>query len=58
MDNGQDIHFIITGGESLLGWQRFYVELFEHPKNARLKKRNIPKQIQHNHCTKIPRVFA
>ena len=44
MDNGQDIHFIITGGESLLGWQRFYVELFEHPKNARLKKRKYPKQ--------------
>lgn len=31
MDNGQDIHFILTGGEPLLGWQRFWVDLFEHP---------------------------
>ena len=31
MSNGQDVHFILTGGESLLGWQRFYVDLFEHP---------------------------
>jgi organic radical activating enzyme len=32
MDNGQDVHLIITGGEPLLGWQKFYQELFEHPK--------------------------
>ena len=38
MDNGQDIHPIMTGGESLLAWQRLYVELFEHPKNEGLKK--------------------
>ena len=37
MDNGQDIHFILTGGEPLLGWQRFYVELFEHPRMQDLK---------------------
>jgi organic radical activating enzyme len=29
--NGQDVHFIITGGEPLLGWQTYYVELFNHP---------------------------
>ena len=37
MDNGQDIHLILTGGEPLLAWQRLYVELFEHPKMADLK---------------------
>jgi len=37
MDNGQDIHLILTGGEPLLGWQRLYIELFEHPKMADLK---------------------
>jgi len=34
MDNGQDIHLVITGGEPLLAWQRMYVELLEH---ARMK---------------------
>ena len=37
MDNGQDIHLIMTGGEPLLAWQRLYVELFEHPKMKDLK---------------------
>lgn len=37
LDNGQDIHLIITGGEPLLGWQKFYIELFEHPKMGDLK---------------------
>jgi 7-carboxy-7-deazaguanine synthase len=37
MDNGQDVHFILTGGEPLLAWQRLYVELFEHPKMGDLK---------------------
>ena len=37
MSNGQDVHFILTGGEPLLGWQRFYVELFEHPRMKDLK---------------------
>ncbi len=37
MDNGQDIHFILTGGEPLLAWQRLYIELFEHPKMKDLK---------------------
>jgi organic radical activating enzyme len=37
MDNGQDVHFILTGGEPLLGWQRFYAELFEHPRMEDLK---------------------
>ena len=35
--NGQDIHLIMTGGEPLLGWQKLYTELFEHPKMADLK---------------------
>ena len=37
MNNGQDIHLILTGGEPLLAWQRLYVELFEHPKMKDLK---------------------
>ena len=37
MDNGQDIHFILTGGEPLLAWQRLYIELFEHPRMKDLK---------------------
>ena len=37
MDNGQDVHFILTGGEPLLGWQRLYIDLFEHPKMRDLK---------------------
>ena len=37
MDNGQDIHLIMTGGEPLLAWQRLYVELFEHPRMQDLK---------------------
>jgi len=36
-DNGQDIHLIMTGGEPLLGWQRLYIDLFEHPKMGDLK---------------------
>ena len=36
-DNGQDIHLILTGGEPLLGWQRLYVELFNHPLMRDLK---------------------
>jgi len=41
MDNGQDIHLILTGGEPLLAWQRLYVELFEHPKMRDLKNVTI-----------------
>src|SRR6056300_1152513 len=37
MDNGQDIHLILTGGEPLLAWQKLYIELFEHPKMKDLK---------------------
>ena len=37
MDNGQDIHLIMTGGEPLLAWQRLYIELFEHPRMRDLK---------------------
>jgi 7-carboxy-7-deazaguanine synthase len=41
MDNGQDVHLILTGGEPLLAWQRLYVELFEHPKMEDLKNVTI-----------------
>ena len=37
MQNGQDIHLIFTGGEPLLGWQRLYIELLDHPKMKDLK---------------------
>jgi organic radical activating enzyme len=37
MSNGQDIHLIFTGGEPLLGWQKFYEELLEHPRMGDLK---------------------
>ena len=37
MDNGQDIHLVITGGEPLLGWQRFWQDLLEHPRMEDLK---------------------
>ena len=40
MDNGQDIHFILTGGEPLL-WQRFWIELLQHPGMADLKNLTI-----------------
>jgi len=41
MDNGQDVHLILTGGEPLLAWQRLYVEMFEHPKMKDLKNVTI-----------------
>lgn len=41
MSNGQDIHLILTGGEPLLGWQKIYVELFQHPKMKDLKNVTI-----------------
>ena len=34
----QDEHLVITGGEPLLGWQRAYPELLDHPKMAGLKE--------------------
>lgn len=40
MDNGQDIHFILTGGEPML-WQNFWVELLDHPKMQDLKNLTI-----------------
>jgi len=36
-NDGQDIHLIITGGEPLLGWQKIYISLFNHPKMKNLK---------------------
>ena len=41
MDNGQDVHLILTGGEPLLAWQKLYVDLFEHPKMQDLKNVTI-----------------
>jgi len=37
MDNGQDVHLILTGGEPLLAWQRLYIELFEYPRMKDLR---------------------
>jgi len=34
----QDEHLVITGGEPLLGWQRAYPELLNHPKMLELKE--------------------
>jgi organic radical activating enzyme len=34
----RDEHLVITGGEPLLGWQRAYPDLLEHPKMAGLKE--------------------
>lgn len=34
----RDEHLVITGGEPLLGWQRAYPELLEHPKMRNLKE--------------------
>jgi organic radical activating enzyme len=36
-NNGNDVHLVITGGEPLLGWQRAYRELLEHPGMSDLK---------------------
>lgn len=34
----KDEHLVITGGEPLLGWQRSYPDLLEHPKMKSLKE--------------------
>jgi len=34
----RDEHFVITGGEPLLGWQRAYPDLLNHPKMKGLKE--------------------
>ena len=34
----RDEHLVITGGEPLLGWQRAYPKLLDHPKMAGLKE--------------------
>ena len=34
----QDEHLVITGGEPLLGWQRAYPDLLNHPKMGKLKE--------------------
>ena len=37
-NNWQDEHLVITGGEPLLGWQRAYPDLLNHPNMVRLKE--------------------
>jgi organic radical activating enzyme len=37
-DHWKDEHLVITGGEPLLGWQRAYPDLLDHPKMAGLKE--------------------
>jgi len=34
----QDAHLVITGGEPLLGWQRAYPDLLDHPRMADLQE--------------------
>jgi 7-carboxy-7-deazaguanine synthase len=34
----RDEHLVITGGEPLLGWQRAYPDLLDHPKMSNLKE--------------------
>jgi len=34
----QDEHLVITGGEPLLGWQKAYVDLLDHPSMQNLKE--------------------
>ena len=37
-DQWKDEHLVITGGEPLLGWQKAYPDLLDHPKMAGLKE--------------------
>jgi len=37
-DHWKDEHLVITGGEPLLGWQRAYPDLLNHPKMCKLKE--------------------
>ena len=37
-DHWKDEHLVITGGEPLLGWQRAYADLLNHPKMQGLKE--------------------
>jgi organic radical activating enzyme len=37
-NNWREEHLVITGGEPLLGWQRAYPDLLNHPKMAGLKE--------------------
>ena len=37
-DHWKDEHLVITGGEPLLGWQRAYTDLLDHPKMKGLKE--------------------
>jgi len=62
----EGVHLVVTGGEPFLGWQKAYVELFDHPGLATLKnitfetngtKKLVPDfvewlAIQRNNCNK------
>jgi organic radical activating enzyme len=37
-DHWKEEHLVITGGEPLLGWQRAYPDLLDHPKMSKLKE--------------------
>lgn len=37
LQDWEGVHLIVTGGEPFLGWQKAYVELFEHPYLETLK---------------------
>jgi organic radical activating enzyme len=53
-ENGNDVHLVITGGEPLLGWQRAYKELLEHPRMSDLKnitfETNGTQSLQQDFC--------
>ncbi len=57
MENGQDVHLIFTGGEPLLGWQKFYTELLEHPRMKDLKMSHL-KQMVLNPLEKISEIIS
>jgi len=50
----KDEHLVITGGEPLLGWQRAYPDLLNHPKMANLKEITF----ETNGTQKLSREFA
>lgn len=53
--NGNDVHLVITGGEPLLGWQRAYADLLDHPRMADLRnitfETNGTQPLSNDFCT-------
>jgi hypothetical protein len=58
-DNGNDVHLVITGGEPLLGWQRAYADLLDHPGMSDLKnitfETNGTQQLSKDFCAYLER---